>query len=185
METLIEAMRRTLPKFPDEILDAWLIPLSSKRSWPPAPNIYAMPDPSWAGILLNRPLGYWQSLTWTLESRPFDWTLLSSESAQLIRGLYEAYISGKTNSYSQHLGSAGKERFNLALDYLTEHGAFPEPIIVVEDAGRLTLVDGCHRATAFVAYKQMLDDPRLRANFNESVAPLRESQPMWVGRFGS
>ena len=173
----MQSLKISLPNFPNDVLEEWLLPLARRLGWPPP-----TPLGPWASPLMERPLNFWRSVTWTLEQRPLTRAMLSSRSDDIIRGLHDAYINMIPNDYSRLLGESGRDRFYFALAFLSEHGVFPKAIAVLEENGRLTILDGSHRVTAYFAYEQMLSEPSLRANLSPGSVPLRPLQPMWVAR---
>jgi len=120
-------------------------------------------------------------MRWTQEDRPLEWWNLAPDSAMLIRDLIDAHVNGNLFIAARYPPN-GRQRVQSALQYLIAHGVMPKRIAVGELDGLLGLADGCHRVTAYFAYRNMRADPRTLAALPIMAAHVKPRQPMWVAR---
>ena len=172
---MLEQIRRDLPAFPSEVVDEWIAPCARRNGWPPV-------SPVWGGVLLGLPIFVWATMKWTREDRRLDWAHLSTDSARIVRRLFDAHFRRDPRALAL-VPADGKPRIDRATDYLGEHGVMPSRIAVAEGPdGRLALADGYHRVTAYFVYRAILAEPTLRARLPPPVVEVNENQPMWVAR---
>lgn len=174
-ELLLMRLRQDLPAFPEEVLNEWIARCARRLLWPPT-------DPGWTSILLWLPIQAWAAMTWTEEDRPLEWDHLSTNSALIVRRLYDAHFKRDPRAAAL-VPDDGFARVIQAMDYVREHGVMPGRIAVLAGPdGRLALADGCHRVTGYFTYRNILTVPALRAGLPQPAAEVNANQPMWVAR---
>src|SRR3989344_2698027 len=138
-----ESIQSFFPNFPIEVIDLWIFQYAQSRGWPPDEQ-----SDQWRGVLAGRTTQFWQNTKWQkvdLELLP----ALSDDALFMIHQMYQAYEKGERNSYWSHLGQGGKERFEAAYQYLTTHGIFPQPPILLRtEKSDFDIIDGNHRILA-------------------------------------
>ncbi len=147
---MFDVIKKDLPNFPDEIIMDWLEPFAKVIGWPPD-----MISTRWGLILAGRPIEFWRTLKWEKKKINLLEIELSVDSSNIRNQLFAAYVSGIENPYSKI--ENGQARFLNAFRYLTEHGLFPKPIVLLKTRSTHDVIDGNHRFLAWHAHKQFYD----------------------------
>jgi len=158
---IIAQLRADLPMCPDDVITTWLLEFAKEDGWPPPQPL----NGPWARLLENRPLTYWQSLTWKSEPVDVRQASFDSQSWDSVVGLVLANMRGVKNDYSGIRDT--KVRFDRICDHLRLHGRLPSPPVAIRARHTLHVVDGNHRLAAHWALQAELGLP----------SPL-----VWVGR---
>lgn len=132
---LKQQITRDLPQFPPDVIEDWLIPFAARDGWPPTSS-------KWTPLLLNRPLWFWQSLSWEQQTVPVAQSAFDDRSWAAITGLVEAHVEGRVNAYSSISNS--KRRFYRSLKYVLQNGRLPKPPVLLH-SGWHSIADGNHR----------------------------------------
>lgn len=145
----LETLKDSLPNFPDEVLETWLLPFAKIRGWPPFLADGVTPIQGWAYLLLAEPHAYWRALEWRLQTINLEPRQLTPGSANAVAHLGMARLMIETNIYSEI--DSSEQRFNRVLKYLKEHESYPVPPVLVRREEGLHVVDGNHRVAAYLA----------------------------------
>jgi hypothetical protein len=147
-------IKKDLPNFPDEVIEMWLLPLSSQNGmgWPP-PHPYGNSD--WRWVLAEKELDWWKKVDWELEEADCSFPNLASGTRRTVQKMIDAHIGGEKNAYG-----AAPERFHTQLNHVLSHGKFMKPIVVVPVKSGLSVIDGNNRiaAHAYASSKLMTDE---------------------------
>jgi hypothetical protein len=127
--------RRKLPKWPDEVIEEWLLYFANDIGWPPAEPFGT---DRWRGILGNRPLSWWTEVGWKQEKVDCSRPKLSSTTQRRIDA-----VSGPI--YAGTASETEKGQYRRPFQYLLENGVFANPALAMRDTGRLHFIDGHHR----------------------------------------
>ena len=145
--TSLATLKESLPNFPDEVLETWLLPFAKLRGWPPFLSDGVTPSHDWAYLLLAEPYAYWISLEWNIETISLEPGELTPGSSYTVGQLGMARFMGERNTYSDIDNS--QQRFDRVLKYVREKKSYPVPPVLVRRADGLHVVDGNHRVTAY------------------------------------
>lgn len=173
---MFNVIKQDLPNFPDQVVRDWIEPFAEDEGWPPTAA-------RWRNILKETDLDRWRSVSWELKEEDFSALVLSPSCTASMGTLLRAYIGGDENEYSQALGERGKERFQIQLHQLIDHGIFPSPPVLVDHGEGLEIMDGNHRVAALCAWLQWKDNAKFLEKLGKEPRPLKELQPIWVGTF--
>lgn len=89
-------------------------------------------------------------------------------------------VRGQRNLYSSSIKDLS-ERFNRIVGYFGEHGVFPSPPALLVEDGKLTILDGNHRMSAyFYAFGYFTLDPGTDLQLRT-----RELQTYWIASEGN
>lgn len=143
----IEAIKASLPNFPDQVIESWLLPFAIERGWPPYLADGHTASKGWEYLLLMKPKAFWLACTWSLQSIDLSLSDLSPLSRQAISDLSKAILVQEQNPCSNIINS--KERLSRALAYLRRHEQHAAPPILVELQGGYSVADGNHRLAAY------------------------------------
>jgi hypothetical protein len=159
MATLAD-IKNDLPKWPDDVIDQWLLYLANRSDtgWPPPEPLG---DHPWTHILGDKSLTWWSKVEWQLNTVDCSFEGLSTNSKAIVTKIYDARINGVRNSFSDENTA---KRVNSALNYLLRYGVFPKsPIAMRIDSG-LSILDGNHRIAAhFISQKMPADELKKRS----------------------
>ncbi|MEH2626300.1 hypothetical protein V1292_004355 [Bradyrhizobium sp. AZCC 1719] len=164
----VKQIKEKLPKWPDAVIEEWLLYFANDIGWPPAEPLGT---DRWGGILGNRPLSWWADVEWKQEKVDCSRGNLSQVTQQRI-----AAVSGPF--YANTASEAEKGQYRRPFQYLLEHGSFANPALAMRDAGHLRFIDGHHRLAA-------LTDLREKAADDFFAKPGRQrpsaEQTIWIG----
>ncbi|ESX54720.1 hypothetical protein X760_27750 [Mesorhizobium sp. LSHC422A00] len=59
----LQAIKDSLPEWPDDVIEQWLLPFAKDLGWPPP---VPLGEHRWHYILAKKPLSWWQGLKWEL-----------------------------------------------------------------------------------------------------------------------
>jgi len=141
-------IKKDLPKFPDGVIDEWLVQFAKTEGWPPKTDLTGRICVRWQGILRGKSLNYWKNLDWRKEKiavTPFD---LVPGDREMITSLVLANVKNEVNIYSLTMPDS-KERFDQICSYMREEGSFPKIVALERVNDKYKLIDGCHRLTAY------------------------------------
>ena len=91
---MFDVIKKDLPNFPDEIIRDWLEPPANREKWPPDEKSIA-----WRGILLKRPLEFWQKVDWKKVQLNLEQIQLSPDSQETIVVMHQAYVLNEKNFF--------------------------------------------------------------------------------------
>jgi len=77
----VEQIKEKLPKWPDKVIEEWLLYFANDIGWPPTEPLGA---DRWGGILGNRPPSWWADVDWKQEKVDCSRTQLSAATQQRI-----------------------------------------------------------------------------------------------------
>lgn len=117
MPVELVALQTTLPNFPVEVLEEWLLPYANSEGWPPAQTVEASPNGRWRYLLSNRPLAYWRSITWRKHERHISIHNLDPGYQEIMVKMVLAAVQGQRNLYSSTIDDL-TPRFNLSLIHI-------------------------------------------------------------------
>lgn len=163
----VDDIKITLPYFPNEVIESWLLPFGLKIGWPPYPQHSQDPTFRWKYILGRKELSYWNSLRWEKVESAIDWDGLDPLTVSTVFGILDG------SGFFQMM-SDNKERIGSVVKSIKDHGTFPVPPVFVNRRGLLHVVDGNYRLAALAVYEKMLE--------KYALPPLDEKHMYWVGR---
>ena len=174
---MIDALRRDLPNFPDEILFSWLAPAAKERGWPPTILGDGLPDSRWRALFRNKPLSAWKGIGWEKRKVQISPNSLNESSISNISGIFEAAVLLQQNCYSEGIRDL-IPRFENVIKFITTNGVLPVPPILIEEGEKFDVVDGNHRLAAFFFCHGFfkIDPPR------EVRERLQSIQSFWIGK---
>lgn len=164
----LAAVVRTLPNFPEDLIQEWLAPYVLSEGWPPSVDFAGFPIGRWRDLLGQRPLTFWNLVRWTRESLRFRLQQLHGESLRAVLGLAAGYTGKARDPIASRIRD-GKKRFDGLVGFISKSGRLPVPPAVLLTPHGLEIMDGYHRIAAF-AHVQ-----------GERVA-VAEMQEFWVAR---
>ena len=176
MSIELSDLKATLPNFPNEVLEEWLLPYAMSEGWPPAHSAHASPFGRWRYLLSNRPLDYWCSISWKKCERHVSIRDLDPKYQDIMVQMIFAAVQGQSNLYSELIPDL-TPRFNRIKDYFAEHGIFPKPPTLLLGPGGLAIADGNHRMAVYLycyGYLKLELDIKLQLRTNEL-------QSYWIG----
>lgn len=164
MSTPHQQARQLLPRMPEEVFAIWFDERITENGWPPFSRV-------WTGTLRHRSFAEWQQFTWRKQEVAFDLALFNADARNIVTGLIDANVFGRTNIYTMELPHT-RESFTHAYTQLNARGRFDEPVILISTDNVFDIADGCHRIAAYVAVQR---------GFLESVTAVHDEQTTWVG----
>lgn len=186
---MFDLIKNDLPNFPDEVIKDWLEHHGHKNRWPPD-----METASWKGILLKRPLEFWQKVNWVKINLNLSQVELSIDSLNTVGIMYKAYVEGEQNYFLKRMGEKGRQRFINIFCHLLEHGIFPKPITFLKNEEKYEIADGHNRYLAWCMAKdvqkrishspseennELIDKLKIKWNITEFSLTL-DTQIVWV-----
>ena len=148
----LEDIKESLPNWPDEVIEQWLLKLANRGSdtgWPPPEDVEGH---AWGAILGWRPLSWWKDVTWSLEEQDVGFDALCNGTRRIVNSMIDDVANGKA------LGDNGDARFHYAMDHLVKSAKFHKPLVVMKLKDGLSVIDGNHRVTALVACQATADE---------------------------
>jgi hypothetical protein len=109
-------IQKDLPNWPAGVIEPWLIEFANDpgMGWPPEP--YG--DHRWGRLLGQRPLSWWQKVTWTLEKTDCGLDKLTSKAKADAMDIRKEMEGGKPSPTT-------KRRFDNIFRYVLNDGSFP------------------------------------------------------------
>lgn len=157
MGSVVEQMktlaRESLSNIPAEVCELWLYDRVATNGWPPT-------GVEWQGFLFNRPLSYWQGLSWDEQCISLSEDNIGDYSTELILALLGAHVGGLDNGVNEYMPDS-KARYEAINQYLGERSEIPGKIILLEQSGKFEVLDGAHRVTAALVYQANNPDQKL------------------------
>jgi Ribosomal protein L7/L12 dimerisation domain len=162
-------IKNDLPTWPDEVIKEWLLYLANREDtgWPPPSPLGFHP---WAFILGHRPIQWWGDVTWKLEKTDCSFENLSQSTRHIVRQT-RAEIASKTADPST------TRRFHRAFQYILHHDTFEKPLVAIQIASGLSILDGNHRIAAF-CFLQDASAEWIKRLGGQKPA---QEQEVWVG----
>ncbi len=130
-----------LPNFPEEVRQLWIRDCIRRGGWPPRRGH------EWETSFLDEPLAYWQGVIWTREQVWLRRDRLTDRS-QFSLYMLEPVLRG-ANTAAARVMTDSIPRYTAAMDYILAHRAIPG-VLIVRDVGAYDILDGGHRATAWI-----------------------------------
>lgn len=172
----ISVLKSSLPNFPCEVLEEWLLPYATSEGWPPADTDDSALRGRWRYLLKNMPLEFWKSLTWNKVQRHISIQDLSNSCQEVMVSMVLAAIENHNNIYSASIPDL-KERFHRIVAHIRATGNLPCPPVLICEGDGLGIVDGNHRMAAYFycyGYFKLDVDCDLQLKTNEM-------QHFWIG----
>lgn len=149
---MIEELKKTLPNFPEEVLEEWLLPYAKTEGWPPFGRAGLPVGPRWPYLLGKKPLPYWLGLQWSEHLMHVEPERLTPQCTDSIAQMMLAAFMGEMNMYSQQIPDM-LPRIERILSYVKSNQALPKPpALIATDAG-FKVVDGNHRMAVYFAVR--------------------------------
>ena len=155
LRSMLEKIKVDLPHYPDQVIQDWLVPFAKSAQWPPQKGT------RWVNIFPNKniSLDFWREVGWKKKRVLIDDMRLTDQSKSFIHHMYRAYCYGDENYVMRNIRKRGKDRFNRILEYVIAHGLFPKPIVLLEESGGMSILDGHHRMLAYVLWRDCFQLP--------------------------
>jgi hypothetical protein len=145
---MLESARAMFPLMPDEVFQAWIVPMIEFHGWPFESVDDLIFTGKWPYLLLGQPLANWADAIWAKESREYATLRLASESTTSVMNIATSAFHGVPDETASKIAHSG-ERARRCLSHVIEHGSIPGFLTVLDGPrGELTLVDGHHRLAA-------------------------------------
>lgn len=183
---MLTDLQNLFPNFPEEVLTLWLLPYAEgeRMGLPPT-------HPRWDAILHQHDLQFWQQKQWTREEQNFNEVTFSASTLEMTPVMRSSYRFEQ--GAPMYTPEAQRDRRYLdPLEYLVNHGTFPEPICLLEEEGAHTVIDGSHRFAAWEIWHDILSAEYvnqyrelLRQNWGIEIgepAPRTPTHEVWVAR---
>ena len=157
-----------MPGWPDEVIEQWLLELANRpdTGWPPPEDVS---ERAWGAILGWRPLSWWKNVSWKLEERDVGFAELSTGTKQITVRIVNEVTKGQAADNSE-------ARFNYALNHLARTGEFQKPLVAMNLADGLSVLDGNHRITALIVCEAQANAFRQNGRKVPSM-----TQKVWIG----
>ncbi len=163
----------TLPNFPDDIIDQWILPFVDTDGWPPTDEQGKLRN-GWR-FILGKDMAYWRSIKWELKESELLSEHLGRMSKSQINDIFQVAVLGASNHMSQIYDL--KARFDQVVTYISVNGTYPRPPILVVMDAQYEIMDGNHRVSAyFYCVGAFAKAPNL-----EVVQKTKRHQRMWIG----
>jgi hypothetical protein len=164
----IADIQKDMTGWPDQVVEEWILYfVNDGLGWPP-PDPYG--DHRWGRILGQRPMSWWQRVTWNLESAEFAVASLAPKS----RGI----VSGIIHDIDRRGADEGTtRRYRNAFHFILDTAGVPNAICGMRTPEGLLLLDGNHRMSAFCSLQ------RMPAGWFEKKGKKKATveQPIWIG----
>lgn len=141
-------LKETLPEFPAEVLEDWLLPYANSEGWPPAKDNDSVPEGRWRFLLGGRTLSQLRNIKWQEQNRHLSIYELRADYQQICVDMVLGAIQGHVNLYSSSIKDL-PERFHSILNYLREHGSLPKAPTLLSSPTGFQVLDGNHRLSAY------------------------------------
>ncbi|MDA9538781.1 hypothetical protein ACM41_21950 [Bradyrhizobium sp. CCBAU 21362] len=164
----VEQIKEKLPKWPDKVIEEWLLYFANDIGWPPAEPLGT---DRWGGILGNRPLSWWAEVEWKEENVDCSRALLSDATQQRIAAVSDPI-------YANTASDVEKGQYRRPFQYILENGSFANPALVMRDGGRLHFIDGHHRLAALTDLREKAPDTLFAKPGRQRPAA---EQTVWIG----
>ena len=146
---MIDKIKNTLPNFPDEVIDTWLLPFAISEGWPPEIGSDGVPLKRWKYLLTRKPLRHFQTMKWAKKKKHISINEIEGKSQLSLIQIFEGAVLEKYNLMSASIPDL-KERFNNSVDYIRLNGNIPKaPILYYHNNGKYESFDGNHRLAAY------------------------------------
>src|SRR5262249_43238133 len=151
------------------------------HGWPPASHPSQVAPGSWGLILLNRPVVFWQGVTWALETRHMRIEDLTADSVYTLQTLMDranmalpAAVIGVPND--------DVARIMRALQHVYGTATIPGHIALLEVDHLLDVADGYHRLAAYFLRRRIMTTDQSTGKPNDGGQTPRLQQQVWIGR---
>ncbi len=169
-------LKETLPNFPDEVLEDWLLPYANQEGWPPAKDQVSTPEGRWRYLLSNRPLAELRRINWQEQNRHLSIHELHVEYQQICAAIVLGAVQGQVNLYSSSIKDL-PQRFQSILDHLRAHGSLPKAPALLATPEGFRVLDGNHRLSAYFYASGYFNLPV----DDEAMGKAASTQRIWVG----
>lgn len=173
----IDALCESLPNFPKELLEEWLLPYAKSEGWPPAPSDFDKPLGRWRYLLKGQPLTYWKSIDWRRLDGFLQPSNLSPECQSILLDMIMGAVKGQVNLYSMEIPDL-KDRFDRIVRFLSEDGFLPCPPALLVEKDGFAVLDGNHRLAAYFYCLGCLKDVAPEEALRQKI---KFEQRYWVG----
>ena len=145
---MFELIKKTFPKFPDEVIKEWLLPFAEEEGWPPRLGFDSVPLDRWRYLLGLKPFNVLKNLDWKEEYCHISIHDIEPNSQKSLIWIFESAILGKHNSMSNTISDL-ENRFKSVVKYIQSHGKMPKPPVLYFENGKYFIFDGNHRLSAY------------------------------------
>jgi len=146
---MIQQIKSTLPNFPDEVIETWLLPFAVSEGWPPVIGSDGVPLKRWRYLLGRKPLSEFKTLSWSKVTKHISIHEFDRESLSSLIQIFEAAILGCDNLMSLSIHDL-KQRFDNIVNYIQQNGKMPNaPILYLNDMKKYEIFDGNHHLSAY------------------------------------
>lgn len=146
---MVRLIKDSLPNFPDEVIEDWLLPFAESEGWPPQLGYDGIPLERWRYLFGLRPFSFFQTLDWKKEYKHISIYEIVEKFQIVLFQIFEAAILGRQNEMSFGISNL-KERFESVVRHIKTHGSMPKPpALLLEKDNRYYIFDGNHRLSAY------------------------------------
>lgn len=164
----VDQVKEKLPKWPDQVVEEWLLYFANDIGWPPAEPLGA---DRWGGILGKRPLSWWAEVEWKQENVDCSRAHLSEATKQRIAAVSDPFYAGTASD-------AEKGQYRRPFQFILERGTFANPALAMRVDGQLHFIDGHHRLAALTDLREKAPDSLFAQPGRRR--PIAE-QLVWIG----
>jgi hypothetical protein len=174
------SIQKLLPNYPDDIIDQWILPLAKNRGWPPPELDGTICDEYWEAWLGPHPrIDYWQNIEWVLKEIDLSYEGLGRVSQSQVNQITQAAILGIDRDIVERCIAGSRNTFSQAVSYLSQHGVYPKPPVLVIMDSKYEIVDGNHRISAFLYCAGLLK--KVKTPAKDIVLKISPHQQFWLG----
>jgi hypothetical protein len=155
--SLLEQLKLSLPNFPHEVLNEWLLPFAKDKGWPPSEDNDTLPNNGWRYVLIKQPLSFWKEVKWSNEHCNFSINDFEENDKDAILQIIATAVLGAKTPLSIDMTNI-KEGFDKLISYIKEHQTLPIPPVLLKTNNGYKILDGNHR---IAAYFHLKGDPKL------------------------
>lgn len=146
--TDLEKAKSMLSNMPDEVFDAWLLPIiRDHNSWPYFDIFSPHPSLQWGQYFGLFTLNDISNCLWHRMCLTFDMGCLDPISKRTIYILIKNHVHNLETTVRLNVRDS-KMRFNGFVEFIKRTGSIPAPIIGINTDDGLRVLDGNHRLAA-------------------------------------
>jgi len=124
----------------------------------------------------GKPLAWWANVEWKLQTVDCSFENLSTSTRRIVNELCQAHIDNRQNIFSM-IDASSRNRFLRAVAFLAQRGEFPVPIIGMQIASGLNVLDGNHRIAAHASLQKVSNEQLQKLDIRRPQL----TQQVWIG----
>jgi hypothetical protein len=182
--SLLEKLKLSLPNFPHEVLNEWLLPFAKDEGWPPSKDNDTLPNNRWRCFLIKKPISFWQGVKWEKKTCNISINDFEQIDKEQIFQIIATAVLGYKTLLSQSMSDI-KERFEKIIGYAEGHQILPTSPVLLKTNNGYKILDGNHRIATYFhlkgdpALKIIRGYPELKIN-NKHNLGIKLDQTFWI-----